>query len=298
MLKVACLNLQIAFTGTAKLPRWMGSAFRGGLGQHLKRIFCFHPMRDCENCELSLDCLFYVTYQKPFAKRGYSPPPRPIILVPPFFGREIEVENAKLNLKLIMLGKYYWYLPHVLLAFQHFGNMGLGDARAFGQNKFELEKVTCEFCGKVVYDGNLIHSSKVCIQDVKDFPLVESKNLRIRFRTPIELPLGFPPPPDHLLKLIRLRLLLLVNEYGSGEKIPNFKCKGSVKELAKRHHVLIGYSQRSGRREFWNCWTGLADYHFEKLDKTAQWLLGVGRVLGAGAKSSFGLGFMDIQPLG
>jgi hypothetical protein len=123
--------------------------------------------------------------------------------------------------------------------------------------------------------------------DVTEIPPVEGQSFRVFFRTPIELPLGFPPPPEHLLKLIRHRLIFLVNEYGTGEKIPEFACKGSVRFLAKHRHRLTGRSQRSGRREFWNCWTGIADYDFGELDETGRWLLGVGRILG----------FFSIDPL-
>ncbi len=116
------------------------------------------------------------------------------------------------------------------------------------------------------------------------------------FRTPMELPKDFPPSPEHLLRLIRQRLVLLVNEYGDGSRVPEPEVKGRVNPVARHHHRLIGYSRRSGRREFWQCWTGIADYEFEEINEVGQWLLGVGKVLGAGAKSSFGLGFFDVGP--
>ncbi|MEM3514777.1 MAG: hypothetical protein QW495_05580, partial [Candidatus Hadarchaeum sp.] len=179
------------------------------------------------------------------------------------------------------------------LALQQFGSYGLGDARHLGQNRFEVAGARCEFSGELVYEGGTIYPSRAKAVDVTDLPPVGQKRLRVGFKTPIDLPLGFPPSPEHLLKLIRQRLVLLVNEYGSGERVPDFKCKGEVKPIAKHYHRLVGYSRRSGRREFWNCWTGIADYNFEEIDETGKWLLSVGKVLGAGAKSSFGLGFFD-----
>jgi len=296
MLELACFNLRLRFSDATRLPRWMGSAFRGGLGQHLRRTVCYRPMHRCDTCDQARRCLYYVAYENPWAKRGHAPPPRPILLVPPFFGKEMElVDDAKLEVKLLMFGSYVRYFPYVILALQQFGSHGLGDARCFGYNRFEVAEAKCEFSGGVVYDGGTIYPSNMNVVDVADLPPMEQKHLRVGFRTPIELPLGFPPPPGHLLKLIRRRLVLFVNEYGSGERIPEFKCKGEVKPVTKHYHRLIGYSQRSGRREFWNCWTGVAEYSFEELDKTGKWLLGVGRVLGAGAKSSFGLGFLDIM---
>jgi hypothetical protein len=296
MLSLASLNLTLRF-GEAELPRWLGSAMRGGLGQHLRRVVCYRPMQECQSCELAGNCLYYNTYERPSARRGHAPPPRPIVLLPPFFGRKIIFgKEGRIEVGLLLFGRSVQNIPHVLLALQQFGSHGLGEGRYLGKNRFEVERVTCKFSNQVVFDRGVIHPNRLKTIDITEIAPVMDNHFQVRFRTPMELPLGFPPPPEHLLKLIRQRLLMFVNEYGVGEKIPDFTCRGSVKPIAKHYHRLIGYSRRSGRREFWNCWTGIAEYDFEELDETGQWLLGVGQVLGAGAKSSFGLGFFDILP--
>jgi hypothetical protein len=297
MLRLANTALKLRFISPVKLSRWLGSTLRGGFGRHLRKIICLHPMRECDHCTIAEQCLFYLTYQKSYSKRGYAPPPRPLVLVPPFLPKPLEGSGAELEVRLLMFGDYSKHFPLVLIALQQFGSSGLGDRRHLGQNRFEVAEARCEFSGKIVFDGNLVHPSNLKIMDIRNLARINGKEFRVRFKTPIDLPEGFPPPPEHLLDLIRHRLILLVNEYGTGEKVPDFSCKGSLIKSEGERHRLVGYG-REGRREFWNCWTGFADYRFEKLDKTAQWLLGVGRVLGAGAKSSFGLGFMDIQPLG
>lgn len=297
MLELACLSLHLGFKGPARFPRWLGSAFRGGLGQHLKRISCYHPMRECEGCDLARGCLFYAAYENPFAKKGHAPPPRPIILVPPFFGKVMEFErDAELRLKLLMFGDYARYFPYVILALQQFGSHGLGNARHFGQNRFEVLEARCEFSGKTVYDGGTIYPSNMRALDARELPSVKQRQLRVGFRTPIQCKLGFPPTATQLLRMIRARLLRFVNEYGDGSRVPEPKVKGEVRTLARHYQRLVGYSKRSGRREFWHCWTGIAEYKFERLGSTASWLLGVGKLLGAGPKSSFGLGFLDISP--
>ena len=299
MLRLSSLTLTLGFEGEVKLPRWMGSAFRGGLGQHLKRIVCHRPMRECERCDRTQACLYYAAYEKPHARRGHAPPPRPLVLVPPFFGRELEFERgAKLTLKLLMLGDYARYFPHAMLALQQFGSQGLGDARYFGRNRFEVIEASCDFSGKVVYDGGKIYPSALEVLDVRELSPIDRKRLRVGFRTPIQCKLGFPPPPERLLRMIRARLVRFVNEYGDGSKVPEPEAEGKVTPVAKHRQRLVGYSQRSGRREFWHCWTGIAEYEFERIDEHARWLLGVGKWLGAGAKSSFGLGFFDFLPTG
>jgi hypothetical protein len=298
VLKFAALNLKLHFPGIVRLPRWLGSAFRGGLGEQLRKIVCYRPMLDCQKCEKSGECLFYAAYQNPFAKRGQAPPPKPVVLIPPFFGREMTFgPGGELEVGLLLLGDYVRFFPHVLLALQQLGGQGLGDARHVGLNRFEVILAVNKLGGGIVYKDGAIHLSNLKQLEVRELEPFKREHVRIGFRTPIELPLGFPPSPEHLLNLIRGRLIMFVNEYGTGEKVPEFTCRGKVKCVARHYHRLPGFSRRSGRREFWHCWTGIADYDFEELDKRGQWLLGVGRVLGAGAKSSFGLGFINIEPI-
>lgn len=256
---------------------------------------CYQPTEDCARCKVADHCLFYASYENPYAKKGKGSPPRPIILVPPFLGKPLEFrEGTEMDVKLLLLGEHSRYLPVVLLALQQFGGYGLGNMRHVGLNRFKLLEARCEFSGRKVYEEGIMYPSHVEKRDILELPPFRERKVRINFRTPIQLPLGFPPSPEHLLKLIRSRLVMLVNEYGSGEKVPEFNCKGEVSLLSKHHHRLVGHSERAGRREFWHCWTGEAEYTFEEIDQTGEWLLGVGKVLGAGAKSSFGMGFFDL----
>ncbi len=294
VLQLASLQLTLRF-GEAELPRWLGSAFRGGLGQHLRRIVCFRPMHECADCERAAECLYYQTYERPYAKRGRSAPPRPIIMVPPFFGKPLTFEReGQLELKLLMFGNFLRNLPHVLLALQQFGSHGLGEARYHGKNRFEVERAVCEHSGKPVFDGGTIYPGNLEPVDMRKLTPVRGSEFEIGFRTPIDCPREFPPKPEHLLRMIRRRLVLYVNEYGTGESVPGFSCSGTVEPVARHRHRLVGYSKRSGRREFW-AWTGIARYEFDELDESARWLLRVGEVLGAGAKASFGMGFFSIR---
>jgi len=296
MLSLASLNLTLRFW-EAELPAWLGSAVRGGFGQHLRRIVCYRPMQQCQTCEWGANCLYYETYERPYAKRGHAPPPRPIALIPPFGKKLTFRREGRIEVGLLLFGRFVQSLPHVILAFQQFGSHGLGEGRYLGKNRFEVERITCKLSGNIIFDGRVLCPDRLRTVDVSEIPPVSGHSFRVLFRTPIELPLGFPPPPEHLLRLIRHRLILLVNEYGTCEKIPDFRCDGSVRSLKAHYHRLVGYSRRSGRREFWNCWTGIADYDFRELDENGRWLLGVGRVIGAGSKSSFGMGFFDFYPL-
>jgi hypothetical protein len=84
-LEVAPLTTLLRFKTPTFLPYWMGSAFRGGVGIQLKEICCLSPQIECDEC--STRCIYYELYERKKQKKGYAPPPKPIVFIPPFFGK-------------------------------------------------------------------------------------------------------------------------------------------------------------------------------------------------------------------
>jgi hypothetical protein len=146
MLKLSSITLQLRFNTPAQLPYWLGSAFRGVFGREVRRTICNDLSKACIDCADKERCLYYYIYEKPVAKRGHSPPQRPIILIPPFFGKVMRFENdGKLDLKVLFFGEFSRYAPHVLLALRMAGQQGLGNERYYNINKFVIESGICDF---------------------------------------------------------------------------------------------------------------------------------------------------------
>ena len=294
MLQISKLKINLHFITPAKLPYWMSSAFRGVFGREIRRIVCTNLNKKCDDCNNKEDCLFYYAYEKNISKRGYSPPLRPIIIVPPFFGKELNIEkDGTINLELIFFGDFKKYLPHTFLSLRLAGQEGLGAERHYGINKFEIENAVCCFSGKQIYDGNLINLTNLETKDIKDFlPLeLNSNTIRIGFKTPLSSD-RFPLTIEELLNGIRNRVIRLVNEYGNQEKIPEFSVKAEIKSYTKHFHRLQRRSSRSDKKEF-RGYTGVIEYEFMEQDKNAKWLLNIGLVIGCGADISFGMGFLQ-----
>ncbi len=93
--------------------------------------------------------------------------------------------------------------------------------------------------------------------------------------------------------LVRQRLILYVNEYGDGAKIPDFECSAAIESSSVHFHNIKSRSQRAGKRDFFT-YTGTAEYSIEKIDENAMQLLRIGLLIGAGPKPSFGLGFLKM----
>ncbi len=259
--------------------------FRGGLGQSLKMI-THHEQTDS---------LFYHMYMREVRKRGYSKPPKPVLLVPPFFGKALKVEkDATLDLDVFFFGEYIKFLPELILGINILGKMGLGSERHYNKSRFEISSIKCKISKRLVYDGSNLILNNLSSIDVKDIPPYDEDRLKIGFRTPLTSK-PFPPKAERLLFLIRNRLLGFVNEYGSGEEVPEFKCKGDIINYSSHKHKLERRSIRSEKTLF-KGYTGIVEYKFTELDDSARWLINVGLTIGCGPDSSFGFGFLQKMP--
>jgi len=294
MLKLSSINLHLRFNTPAQLPYWLGSAFRGVFGREVRRALCIDISKECKECIDKENCLYFYIYEKPVAKRGHSPPQRPVILVPPFFGKVMRFENnGKLDLKVLFFGDFSRYAPHVLLALRMAGQEGIGNERYYNMNRFVIESGTCDFSKKNIYDGRSLDLNNLESLEIGKIKPLNGNIYCVRFRTPLSIR-KFPPSAYDILDLIRNRLIRFVNEYGDCSKVPEFNAKGRIIECKSNQHVLKRRSSRSEKNLF-KGYTGIVRYEYDEIDENGRWLLAVGNLIGCGPDSSFGLGFLNIE---
>ncbi|HLB71726.1 MAG TPA: CRISPR system precrRNA processing endoribonuclease RAMP protein Cas6, partial [Candidatus Methanoperedens sp.] len=220
------------------------------------------------------------------------------VFIPPFFGKSFTVEkDGFLDVDILLFGRFTRYLPHVALGLSMLGQSGIGSERRYDVNKFKLEEMKCSFSKDVVYDGSTINIGAMRTVDLADYArngVSATDILSIGFETPIMVKTGeFPPTLDKLLSMVRQRLILYVNEYGDGTKIPDFECSAAIESSSVHFHNIKSISMRAGKRDF-HTYTGTAEYSIEKMDENALQLLRIGLLIGAGPKPSFGLGFLRV----
>lgn len=284
----------MAFPQGANLPYWMGSTFRGGLGLHLSSSVCLGL--NCPYCK-DAPCLFRDVYLPRAAKRGHAQPPKPVIIVPPFFARKVELPaGGNLSVDIILIGEYTKSFLQLLLGMIAFGQSGIGPDRHYGGNRFDVTNVKCLESGGYVMENSKINSDKFASRDIKDVqPLIDNEVV-LRFRTPFTGPF-MPTRMKDVIRLIRHRLILFVNEYGTGEFIPDINVEGEANLLEVYHHSLRRRSSRS-KKDFFSGWTGSILLTLAGLPEEARWLLATASILGMGPDSAFGAGFIDIlKPL-
>lgn len=297
MLKLASLNVRLDFSTPVEFPYWMGSTFRGGFGIYLRRACCPDLSRSCYECEERSECIFYHSHMREESKRGHAAPPKPLVIIPPFFGKKLFVEKeGYLDLDILLYGSFIRYLPHAVLGLRLLGQKGIGSKRRYDMNRFVVSEMTCNFTGKRVYDGqriNLENMGSIELGDVE--PLEVNNRVTVSFRTPFISKTGeFPPALERLLWHIRQRIIRYVNEYGDGTRVPIFTSDGKIVSSEKHFHRLKRRSVRGGKQEF-HGFTGVVEYGIEQTDNTARWLLEAGKMVGAGAKPSFGCGYFTLE---
>ncbi|MFX1294496.1 MAG: hypothetical protein ACFFD2_06545 [Promethearchaeota archaeon] len=294
ILLISQLIAHLKFTTPAKLQYWLGSAFRGALGRNLRQICCIDFRKDCQTCESQEDCLFFYIYMRNRAKRGYAAPIKPIILIPPFFGKELYLEkNGFLKLELLLVGDFVKYFPHVILGLSLLGKRGLGNMRYENVNRFVIESIESKTSKSVVFDGENINLSNFCQLNIKELDGLKGNSFLIKFRTPYTGH-DFPPAPERFIERIRNRFIRFVNEYGTQEHIPESIAEGKLESVTRHFHYLPRRSSRSNKTLFKGN-TGIVSYKYSFLNSTARWLLHVGSIIGCGPDTAFGCGFFDIS---
>ena len=291
---VSDLQAKLRFQGQTKLPRWMGSAFRGGLGHQLKGILCPSIQEECSICSEKEECFYYRVYEVKESKRGHAPPPKPLIVVPPFFGKEMNWRRGgDIHLRILLLGEEgIRHAPHVIFSLIQLGMIGLGSERAYGMNKFRVISVTSQ--GETIFNGSEMRIPPPSI-DVREVDPIEGDRFRVYFRTPYT-GRTFPLGPREFLSRTRNRLIRFVNEYGDSSYVEEPEAKGRILRFEKHVHFLRRKSERSGKMTLTG-FTGIIDYEFSEIDEVGRWLLGVANLLGLGPDSSFGLGFVKVTRL-
>ncbi|MHA1300524.1 MAG: hypothetical protein ACTSO9_13985 [Candidatus Helarchaeota archaeon] len=294
MLEVSQLIAHLRFTAPANLQYWMGSAFRGAFGRNLRQICCVDFSRNCIQCSMNESCLFYYIFFRDKSKRGYSAPVKPVILIPPFFGKEMYFkENGTLDLGILIFGNFRKFLPHVVFGLSLAGKRGICSIRYENCNRFIVNSILTKRDGRVIFDGENINLNNFRPVDITKINGLNGKSFRVMFKTPFTAR-DFPPDAETFIKLVRNRLIRFVNEYGTQEKVPDFIAEGEIESIKKHFHRLRRRSSRSNKTTF-ESHTGIIVYKYSFLDASARWLLSIAPIIGCGPDASFGCGFLDIQ---
>ena len=177
------------------LPRYKGSALRGGFGNIFKKTVCMNNRRECNECMLQAKCVYSYIFETPLpqnllekSKFKIKRPPHPYVFEPPISSQIEYAPGEELIFNLILIGRGIEYLPYFIFIFEEMGKKGLGK----GRGKYELARVD-NVEGEIIYEsGKLSDNFQVkSFQDIiNECNIPESKNyqqVKINFLTPVRI---------------------------------------------------------------------------------------------------------------
>jgi hypothetical protein len=150
-LSLTVLNAEYRTEQACKLPEYLGSTFRGVLGQELHAVSCVETASSCDACRRPDRCAAGALFEGPFAGQTGSPTgppagpagagrplnggaggfdqPRPYILAPPSRNGGTYAPHESIRLGLALVGRSRVWYPWVVAAMAGIGRRGLGADR-------------------------------------------------------------------------------------------------------------------------------------------------------------------------
>lgn len=135
-LQLAHLRLHFKALTELRLPSYPGSALRGGFGHAFRKVVCTMGTIPCDACILRTACPYFQLFEAPvpanaplqLQKTGRVP--HAFIITPDTHGKRHLQAGETFSAGLTLLGPAMRSLPYFLMAFQLFGRVGIGRAKA------------------------------------------------------------------------------------------------------------------------------------------------------------------------
>jgi len=308
--KFAKFRFYLRPLGKIYLPRYKGSALRGGFGNIFKKTVCMNNRRECNECMLQEKCVYSYIFETPLpqnllekSKFKLKRPPHPYVLEPPITSKIEYNHNDELAFNLILIGRGIEYLPYFVFVFEELGKRGLGK----GRGKYELVRVDNEEGERIYESGKLSDNfQKKSFRDIiNECNIPENKNyqqLKINFLTPVRIILRgeLLTKFDFTLFIINLlRRLSWLSIVHSDEELEfNYKyfisCADEIK-IKEKNIKWYDWERYSSRQDTRMKLGGfLGDITFEGDLKEFIPFIKLGEYIHIGKQTSFGLGKYEI----
>ncbi|MCX8012141.1 MAG: CRISPR-associated protein Cas6, partial [Desulfobacterota bacterium] len=135
------------FSEPALLPPYKGSTFRGVVGQALKKVVCVLKRKDCSECLLQKNCVYFFVFETPRKENQFSgkkrigSPPHPYVIEPPLTDKINFSSGDHFKFRLLLFGKANDYLPYLIYALDQRGEKGVGKRNNHFRGRFILKEV-------------------------------------------------------------------------------------------------------------------------------------------------------------
>lgn len=155
---LARLRFRFEAIDTIRMPAYPGSAWRGLLGQGLRRTACVTRQSTCTGCLLVHSCVYSTLFETPApagqAAQGYTAMPHPFVLdIDPKASTQLE-PGADFDLVIHLMGNAIAQVPYLIHALAGAGERGIGTTRGrFRVCGVEREPSLGSECWESVFDA-------------------------------------------------------------------------------------------------------------------------------------------------
>ncbi len=124
-LEITTFGIDMTLADKMPLSFYTGSTWRGVVGWEMKRLSClYHVSEDCQGCQLSQDCPYYILFEKRTSIPGIFNSPRGYVLFVPERGNENSIQ-----LRITLMGYCCRFMPALLQSLARAQDKGLGRNR-------------------------------------------------------------------------------------------------------------------------------------------------------------------------
>jgi len=172
------------YTPPLRLPRYAGSAWRGALGQHLKKTVCVVRDTPCPQCLLRFACAYAYVFETPppphsTKMRKYNAAPHPFVL-----SLAEQPQTPGLYwLDVVLIGHGARYLPYLIHALHQAGQHGIGGQRQMFTLQ-HVEQWPPAGSPVIVYQKGQL--AALAPPEIPRYPAMP-QTVRWRFETPLRL---------------------------------------------------------------------------------------------------------------
>lgn len=287
LFEITYLPLQISLLAleNAKLPKYLGSALRGILGQALYKIdrevykFLYENGKECKDKQ---DIV------------------KPYIIIPPMvFGKELFVKKGEeLKFEILLLGAGVQYASALIAALQKAEEFGMGVQRY----RFRLFRIINRLEQRVLWQTKMCSMAEV---NPKKLPCLQLENVTgvvVKLQTPLRIRRGgkllMQISFETLIRNITNRIVMIAERYGGWvnyDEVKNIQMLAAEVQTVREElelEVLERYSNRLHGKMDFSGLIGELEYVGE-MTPFVPWLTAA-EVLHIGRNTTFGMGNIQV----
>jgi len=291
----------------------LGVSLRGAFGKWFKQVCCQDLEANCLKCSDREKCPYAQIFESspPFGTERLSKNqnlPRPFVFKPPLNEKQFYQSRENISFDLVLFGKARDYLPYFILAFKELSKEGIG----VGRRKFELVGVWAvgrkglEVRGRIFPEQDQNISEEISSQTfIHEAGFFSTSRIKVKFLTPTYLVFNkrriTKPEFHHIFKRARDRINALSTFYAGKPLEMDFADAGKRSEKVKLVSARLTweehtrFSTKSKIRHPIGGVKGEAIYEGDFKEFLP--LLLVGEEIHIGKHTSFGNGWIEIEPM-